>query len=518
MHVTDHLDAAARCWPNRCGFGGSGGDISFSEARTAVNKLARALVADGCKVGMPFAVISPNDSRTLVTMLGAMRAGGAWCNVNSSAPLAVTTDLLRRGGCRILFYHSSVADKVPAIAAELPNVTRLLCIDSADTDHPWAAQWSQHHSDAALDLAIPGDALGCQGVTGGTSGHPKITQASHDFLLMSTLAWATCWHFDEPPVNLAVAPITHAGGMIALAQMQFGGTTICLAPPDVGEVIRRIQEHRVTTVFLPPTLIYRLLSHPELRHADLSSLRYVISAGAPIAPERITDAVHALGPVVAQAYGQTEAGFPLTWMSPTKVATAVLSRDTKRLLSCGRPTFISTQLEAMDDDGIILPPGETGEIVLRGPTTMLCYLDDPEATAEVQRHGWHHTGDIGHRDEDGYVFITDRLRDVIISGGFNVFPFEVEQAILERPEVADCAVIGVPSEQWGETVHACIELRPGAVLSETTLIDHCKRLVGSVKAPKTIEFVTGLPRSPVGKVLKRELRAPYWANRARSIV
>jgi len=173
---------------------------------------------------------------------------------------------------------------------------------------------------------------------------------------------------------------------------------------------------------------------------------------------------------------------------------------------------------AMASDDTILPRGETGEIVLRGRGTMLRYKDDPVATAEVQRHGWHHTGDIGHRDEDGYVFITDRLRDVIISGGFNVFPFEVEQAILKRSEVADCAVIGIPSEEWGESVHACVELHPDAVLGQAALIDHCKRLVGSVKAPKTIEFVTTLPRSPVGKVLKRELRAPYWADRPGSIV
>ncbi len=518
MHITDHLAAAARCWPTRYGFGGDGGDITFAGAQSAVNKLARALIADGMSTGTPFAVVSPNDSRTLVTMLGAMRAGGAWCNVNLGAAPDVTVDLLRRGGCRVLFFHSSVADRVPALVAGIPSLTRLLCIDSDDTDYPSVTHWARNHSDAHLDLAVPAGALGCQGVTGGTTGQPKITQASNTFIVMSTLAWATCWHFDEPPVNLAVAPITHAGGMIALAQLQFGGRTVCMATPEVSDVIRYIEQERVTTVFLPPTLIYRLVSHPDLAQHDLSSLRYVISAAAPIAPERISDAVGVLGPVVAQAYGQTEAGFPLTWMSPAEVAAALRSGDTERLLSCGRATFICTQLEAMAADGTVLPPGETGEIVLRGPTTMLRYLDDPDATAEVQRHGWHHTGDIGHRDDDGYVFITDRLRDVIISGGFNVFPFEVEQAILALGHVADCAVIGIPSEEWGESVHACVELRQDAALTPAELIEHCKKVVGSVKAPKTVEFVTSLPRSPVGKVLKRELRAPYWANRARTIV
>lgn len=518
MHITDHLATAARNWPTRRGFGGDGGDITFAAAQSSVNKLARALIADGVAVGTPFAVVSPNDSRTLVTMLGAMRAGGAWCNVNLGAPVEVTVELLRRGNCRLLFFHSSVADRIPALADGIPSLTRILCIDSDATDYPSVAHWTRSCADTVVALSIPPDALGCQGVTGGTTGQPKITQTSNTFLVMSTLAWATCWHFDEPPVNLAVAPITHAGGMIALAQLQFGGTTICLAAPDAGEILRRIERERVTTVFLPPTLIYRLLSHSDLPGRDLTSLRYVISAAAPISPERITEAVRILGPVVAQAYGQTEAGFPLTWISPAEIAAAVHTCDETRLLSCGRTTFICSQLEAMSPDGTVLAPGETGEIVLRGPTTMLRYLDDPAATAEVQRHGWHHTGDVGHRDADGYVFITDRLRDVIISGGFNVFPFEVEQAILARPEVADCAVIGIPSEQWGESVHACVELRPAAELSTDTLIAHCKQQVGSVKAPKSVEFVTGLPRSPVGKVLKRELRAPHWADRARKIV
>jgi fatty-acyl-CoA synthase len=517
MHIVDHLDRAARNHPRRTGFTGAGGDISFAEARSSTLKIARALIDDDFAVGTPFAVLSPNDSRTLVAILGAMRAGGAWCNVNLAAPVHVNLDVLHRGACRVLFFHSSVADDIPDFVAGL-DLHRIVCIDSPDTGYPSVSQWSNHFSDGPLDLALPTDALACQGTTGGTTGRPKLTQASHDFLVMSTLAWATCWHFDEPPVNLAVAPITHAGGMVAIAQLQFGGTTVCLAKPDIDEVISLIEKHRVTTLFLPPTLIHRLVSHPGLAHRDLSSLRYVISAGAPIAPDRIVEAVQILGPVVGQAYGQTEAGFPLTWMSPTEVAKAVSRGDTARLLSCGRPTFICTALEAMAPDGAVLAPGATGEIVLQGPTTMLRYLEDPEATHEVQRHGWHHTGDIGHRDEDGYVFITDRVRDVIISGGFNVFPFEVERAILGLEGVDDCAVIGIPSDEWGESVHACVQLSSGATLSAEYIIGICKQAVGSIRAPKSVEFVAELPRSPVGKVLKRELREWHWSGRSRMIV
>jgi fatty-acyl-CoA synthase len=211
----------------------------------------------------------------------------------------------------------------------------------------------------------------------------------------------------------------------------------------------------VTTLFLPPTLIYMLLGHPKLGETDTSSLRYLISAAAPIAPEKLVEGVEKLGPVMCQAYGQTEAGFPLTFISPYEIAQAVADESKRRLLaSCGRPTPICAKFEAMGDDGAILPPGETGELVLRGRTVMDCYLDEPEATAEVQKGGWHHTGDIGYRDADGYVYITDRLRDMITSGGFNIFPFEIERVLVSHPAVQDCAVIGVPDPKWGEAVKA----------------------------------------------------------------
>lgn len=517
MHVIDHLDRAARNFARRKAFSGDGGSVTYAEARATSLRIARALRDDGFVPGTPFALLSPNDSRTMVAMLGAMRAGGAWCNVSLATATELNVDLLRRGRCEVLFFHSSAAEQVPAFIAGVGSLRLIVCIDSAATGHPSLAAWSEGFSDDPLELVLDPSGLGCQGVTGGTTGAAKIAQGANEFIQMSTLVWATCWQFDEPPINLAIAPITHAGGMIALAQFQFGGTTICMAKPDLVAVLDLVEQERVTTLFLPPTLIYRLLGVEGLEERDLSSLRYVISAAAPISAERIVEAVDRLGPVVCQAYGQTEAGFPLTWMSPDEVLAAIKTGDNGRLLSCGRPTAICTALEAMDPEGRVLPPGESGEIVLRGPTTMLGYLDDPDATAAVQAFGWHHTGDIGHRDADGYVFITDRVRDVVISGGFNVFPFEVEQALLTHPQVMDCAVIGVPSDEWGETVHACVELRPNARVGEAELIRHAKGIVGSIKAPKSLEFVAELPRSPVGKVLKRALREPHWAGRTRAV-
>jgi len=518
VHIVDLFDWGARNFPGRPAFSGAGGDLTYVQAQVMTNQVARAMLADGAGPGTRFAALSPNLTPTMVAIVGGLRAGAAWCNLNLRSAPEVNAEILRKGRCGLLLFHSSLLDVVVDYARTLPELHRVVCIDSEATPFPSLAGWSGAHSGAWLDHQIPDTAVGFQGSTGGTTGLPKLTQSSKEFLLMSALGWATCWHFDTPPVNLAIAPITHAAGLIVLSQFQFGGRTVMVDRPDVDVMLALIESERVTTLFLPPTLIYALLAHPKLASTDTSSLRYVISAAAPISPEKLREGVEKLGPVMCQAYGQTEAGFPLTWISPEEIAAAVADeRLAGRLLSCGRPTLICPALEAMADDGRILPPAETGEIVLRSPSVMLQYLDDPEATAQSRAHGWHHTGDIGHRDADGYVYITDRLRDLIISGGFNIFPFEVEQALLAHPAVQDCAVIGVPDPKWGEAVKACVQLKPHTHATAEDLIATCRETIGSMKAPKSVDFLDQLPRSPVGKVLKRELRAPYWAGAVRGV-
>jgi acyl-CoA synthetase (AMP-forming)/AMP-acid ligase II len=239
---------------------------------------------------------------------------------------------------------------------------------------------------------------------------------------------------------------------------------------------------------------------------------------APFAPEKIVEAVRRLGPIVCQAYGQTECGMPITFMPAHDVADAVADPAKRhRLLSCGQQTHIVEALEIMDEDGRILGPDQQGEIVIRGPTEMQGYLDDEAATVEIKKFGWLHTGDIGRRDADGYFYITDRKRDMIVSGGFNIFPFEVESALMEHPGVQDCAVIGVPDEKWGEAVKAYVQLKPGSTAISDELIAFVKEKIGSMKAPKSVDFIDSLPRSPVGKVLKRDLRTPYWQSRTRAV-
>jgi acyl-CoA synthetase (AMP-forming)/AMP-acid ligase II len=332
---------------------------------------------------------------------------------------------------------------------------------------------------------------------------------------MNSIFWA-CMPFDAPPVHLMVAPMTHAAGVCSFPMLPFGGTNIFMGTADPGAILAAIEKHKVTHIYMPPTLIYILLAHPNVRKHDYSSLRNLVYASAPMSVDKLVEAIEVFGPVLTQTYGQAEAAMICTFFSPADHMGALESNKRHRLASCGKAVPLM-RVEVMDDEGRVLPRGERGEIVVRGGLVMKGYYKNPQATAEASTFGWHHTGDIGVIDEDGFVYIVDRKKDMIISGGFNVFPSEVEQVLWSHPAVQDCAVIGVPDDKWGEAVKAVVELKPGARADEGELIALAKDKLGGVKAPKYVDFVATLPRSPVGKVLKKTLREPYWAGRERKI-
>jgi acyl-CoA synthetase (AMP-forming)/AMP-acid ligase II len=322
--------------------------------------------------------------------------------------------------------------------------------------------------------------------------------------------------YDDPPVHLVVAPITHAAGLICLALMAYGATNVIMAMPNLDTILAYIEKFRVTTIFLPPTVIYMLLAHPKVRDYDYSSLKCFMYGAAPMSVDKLKEAIEVFGPVMAQGYGQTEAPITCTYLSARDHLVIGDPEKEKRLRSCGRPTLL-TPVEIMDDRGNLLGPDLTGEIVVRGNLVMKGYYKNPEQTKEVSAFGWHHTGDIGYKDEEGYVYLVDRKKDMIISGGFNIYPSEVEQAIMAHPAVQECAVIGVPDDKWGEAVKAVIEVKPGMQVAESELIAFCKERIGSVKAPKSVEIWDALPRSAIGKVLKKEVRKKFWEGRTRLI-
>jgi acyl-CoA synthetase (AMP-forming)/AMP-acid ligase II len=285
---------------------------------------------------------------------------------------------------------------------------------------------------------------------------------------------------------------------------------------DALSVLENIERHHVTHMFLPPTALYAMLSHPCVKQFDYSSLKVFLLAGSPVSPEKFKQAVEVFGPCMAQSYGQTEVPMIATWLPPKVVASAAAGDHPERLASCGRATT-AVRVAIMDDDGKILPVREVGEIVVCGSLVTEGYFELPEATQEVRAFGWHHTGDVGYRDADGYFYIVDRKKDMIVTGGFNVFSAEVEAAVMELPGVRECAVIGVPDEKWGEAVTAIIALQPGAALTEAEVIAHCKARIGSVKTPKAVHFWSEVPRTGAGKFDKKAMRARFWQGTNRNV-
>jgi fatty-acyl-CoA synthase len=336
------------------------------------------------------------------------------------------------------------------------------------------------------------------------------TQRVHVTMAMTELVE---WDWPEEVRFLAMTPISHATGAMILAVLMRSGTFVLARGFDPRRFFELVERHRITCTFLVPTMIYVLLDHPGLAEADLSSLKTVIYGASPMSPGRLVEAMRRFGPVFMQLYGQSEA--------PNCIS--VLRRDDhdperhpERLASCGLPVA-GLQVALLDDEGREVPVGEVGEICCRGPLVMAGYWNKPEETEKAFRHGWLHTGDLARRDADGYLYIVDRSKDMIITGGFNVFPREVEDVLTRHPDVAAAAVIGVPDAKWGEAVKAVVVRRAGADVSAEALIALVRDAKGAVHSPKSVDFVDELPVTGLGKPDKKVLRARYWGGAARAV-
>jgi fatty-acyl-CoA synthase len=521
MRAIDYFDKGADAYPERAAIIDRGTPYSYRETRTATEHIARAMWAIGFPREERVAIYSPNDAGVLLAMLGMWRAGGVWVPVNPRNALAANAQYMNYAGTAWLLYHSSFRHHVEELKARVPTLRHFICIDAEDGDHPSLHTFMQRGNET--DEIDWGDSAGnpdqLVGLipTGGTTGPAKG-------VMCTNLAWGTMVemgsHYfrrdDVDPVCLSVAPLTHAAGVMAMMLFPLGATNIVMPGFDAVEVLRNIERFRVTHLFLPPTAYYALLAHPEVGNFDYGSLRVFLLAASPVSPDKFKRGVEIFGPCMCQCYGQTEAPMLLTWLDPATVAAAANGSHPERLQSCGRATY-AVRVAVMDDEGHILAPHERGEIVARGNLVTPGYHNLPEATAEIRTHGWHHTGDVGYMDEDGYLYIVDRKKDMIISGGFNVYSAEVEAALLELPQIRECAVVGAPDEKWGEAVKAIIVLREGQTLTQELVIIHCKTRLGGVKAPKSVEFWPEIPKTPTGKIDKKVIREPFWTDMDRQV-
>ncbi|MET9026563.1 AMP-binding protein [Nocardia sp. NPDC004168] len=490
---------------------------TFDEAGALSCRIAHALLSAGMRRESKIAVLSPNSPLAWICVLGAWRAGAAWVPLNPAHPVSENIRLLRRFDVEVLFYHPALADQVAELKTAAPEVGVYIAL-AAGTDDVTLRDWTAQHPTAPPRVGYAMDDVVAVAPTGGTTGAPKGVMNTHRSLsaMVTHQMMALVHPAGAPIVNLAAAPMTHTAGLFSLQATARGGAVVIIPRATPERVLDAIERHRVTDLFLPPTVIYRLLEALRQRTADTSSLRYLTYGAAPMSTEKLRAGIERLGPVFLEGYGQMEAPAAISFLRPDEHLIDGRVAPEHRLRSCGRPYPLAT-VAILDESGAEVAAGVTGEICVRGDLVMKGYYKDPERTAETIVDGWLHTGDLGHRDAEGYLHITDRKKDLIISGGFNVFPGEVEQVIWSHPAVRDCAVVGAPHPDWGEVVTAVVELEAGQTVGEAELIARCRERLGPVRAPKAVVFVDQLPRSVNGKVLKKEVRERFWADRSTRI-
>ncbi|MBO0841926.1 MAG: AMP-binding protein [Nocardioides sp.] len=509
MRLVDYLDKGASLGRDAPCLVCGEDTWSYADVVDLSVRVAAGLRARGVAPGEKVAILSANDPVAFGSVFGISRAGAIWCPVNPRSEAEENRELLDLFEASVLIFQASYAGLVDKIRGDLPRLTTLVCLDGAPD---WALTWEDFLPATPVvepvEAPRPVDDLAMIVGTGGTTGRPKGVQLTGTNLETMTAITLMSYPWPDPPERptyLALAPLTHAAGVLCFPVLCRGGRIVVMRTPDVGGFLEHVSRFRVTHTFLPPTLIYLVLDHPDLATTNLSSLQCFWYGAAPMSATRLEEALTRIGPVMAQLFGQTEAPMMIATMAPRDHFREDGWVATERLSSAGRPAPLVT-LAIMGDGGALLEPGERGEIVVRSSLVTPGYYRNPEATAEASAYGWHHTGDIGYLDPEGFLHIVDRAKDMVITGGFNVYSTEVEQTLMEHPSVADCAVVGLPDEKWGERVTAVVLPRPGAAVDVAELKAYVKERIGSVKTPKQIEVWPDLPRSKVGKVLKTEIK------------
>ena len=379
-----------------------------------------------------------------------------------------------------------------------------------------SAEAAKYPAKPLVAADLPADHIGGLTYTGGTTGKPKGVMGTTQSITTMTTVQLAEWEWPENPRFLMCTPLSHAGAAFFTPVIVKGGELIVLTKFDPAEVLRVIEEQKITATMLVPSMIYALMDHPDSHTRDLSSLETVYYGASAMNPVRLAEAIRRFGPIFAQYYGQSEAPMVITYL-------AKKDHDEKRLTSCGRPTLFA-RVALLGDDGQPVPQGEVGEICVSGPLLSGGYWNLPDATAETFKDGWMHTGDLAREDEDGFYYIVDRTKDMIVTGGFNVFPREVEDVVAEHPSVAQVCVIGTPDEKWGEAVTAVVVLRPDAATDEAavaTMIAEIQAAVkerkGPVQSPKQVVVVDSVPITALGKPDKKAVRKQFWEGAGRSV-
>lgn len=484
------------------------------------NQIANGLLAENLPAQSRIAVMGKNSDWYYQLLIGNSKADMVTVGVNWRLAPPEVAYILNDSEARVLFIGPEFLPLFESIQDQLETVQKVIVLADKHDRYPTFEQWRNAQSNADPDIDVNPHDVAVQMYTSGTTGHPKGVQVSHyAFYALNEIAeksgepeeeW-TVWTNQD--VSLNAMPNFHIGGTgWALIGMYAGAKNVVLSEFTPGGCLQAIRDHRISKMFIVPAAMQFVLADPTCAQTDFSTLKYMVYGASPIPLPLLKRAMDVFQCGFIQLYGMTETIGIGTYLPAEDHS----PEGTPRMRSAGK-TRAGVEVAIKDPEGNVVPNGVIGEICIKSPANMIGYWKRPEATASTLVDGWVHTGDAGFKDDDGYVFVQDRIKDMIVSGGENVYPAEVESALHGLEGIADVAVIGVPDDKWGEAVKACVVLKPGAELSPEAIIAFAKERIAGYKVPKSVDFLPILPRNPSGKILKRELRAPYWEGRDRQV-
>ena len=516
MLVQHFLEYYARNTPDLPCLTQHGKTTSFGEVNALANRVANGLLTLGVEKGQRVAILGENSLQHLLLFMGAGKIGAVTVSLNYRLTPAELGFIIRDSETRALLALEGMQDSMAGLDELLPPETVILTQGNG-TGLNWE-DWLADQADTPPGITVdPQDAF-LQLYTSGTTGNPKGVVSSHfNFISLNTMNnIARPSRANAGMAGIICAPLFHIGGAGSVVFGIFSGMeTLLHRAFDPVQVVEDIENHQVCNVFMVPAMIMAILQLPDIEQRDFSKLSQIFYGASPISETVLRRAVEVFECDFIQMYGMTETTGTVVNLTADDHRRALAGKP-ELLRSCGRPS-VGAEVRVVDPEGNELPRGEIGEIWLRADTNMQCYYNLPDATAANLTDGWVHTGDAGYMDEEGYLYLKDRMKDMVVSGGENIYPVEVENALARHESVADVAVIGVPDDKFGEALLAFVVLKPGASLHTEEMVDFCRDKIAGYKIPRQLEIVDELPRNPSGKILKKILREPYWSGTQRGI-
>ncbi len=520
MNVGTLLTKSALIQPDKLAVAYGSGKMTYAQFNARVNRLANALKRLGVRQGENIALLQYNYPQTLECLFACFKAGYGSVPINFRLHAKEFAFIIDHSESAAVILSQEFNGPILDIRDRIPKARHLITLSGAEPGLMDYEELLSVESGQFADADVDPDDLAWLFYTSGTTGMSKGAMLTHRNLLAMTMNFYAdiCPNFGPEDVILHAAPLSHGSGLYALPNIGKGSANIILESKsfDPETVFKTIQEHRVTNMFAAPTMVRLMAESPAVDKYDHRSLKSLVYGGSPMLVEDLKKAIGKLGPCLIQLFGQGESPMTITYLPHKDHVLRGTPEQMKRLASAGMPRT-DVEVRIFDSDDKELPSGQMGEIVTRSDLVMKGYWRNPEATKETLKNGWLHTGDVGYMDEKSYLFIMDRSKDMIISGGENIYPREIEEVIIKHPAVREVAVIGIPDPKWGEAVKAVVALVQGKSLTENELIAFCRENLASYKKPKSVDFVGELPKNNYGKILKRELRARYWEGKDRQV-